>query len=378
MSSPFASLTLAGINPAAITDAIHAAIPGSEVIAVEPMSAEASEASEHTLVGYGEPLLIRVRVSNGTTKELVFHSASSGPLSQQHRADRASSLLLSYDTFWQVPRHAHAVDVGAVRADGSGLVSLKGTGEFYLLTEFVPGYVYADELRGIAQRGDLLAKDVERTVELALYLAELHARQSNHELYRRGIRDLIAGTDGIFGTIDAYPADAPGVPRMVLERMERLCQPWRWKLRDYEHRGARIHGDFHPFNIVFSDTGLRLMEARRGAFGEPADDVLCLAINYVIFALLWPGTWRSCFRRLWNTFWNTYLAETGDHELLEVAPPFLLWRTLALANPLWYPATPAPLRERLLALAEQTITAPRFDPNVVETLFRDEEPRSSR
>lgn len=380
MTTPLVPFSAGGIDPEAVARAVQAAVPGSRIIAVEPIGSDSlpDQAASAKGIGYGEPLLIRLELHGGEFRELVFHTASSNPFGHQFRADRAQSMLLSFDTFRRIPRHAPAVDVGAVMLDGSGLLSLRDAGEFYLITEFVPGHVYADELRDTAQRHELLTKDMEHATDLALYLAELHTRQSGAELYRRSVRDLVGSGEGIFGIIDGYPAESPGVPRMVLERLERLCLPWRWKLRDYEHRAARIHGDFHPFNIVISEDGVHLLDASRGCVGDPADDAVCMAINYLFFGLLWPGTWKPCFRRLWNTYWNTYLTETADHELLEVAAPYFAWRALVLCNPVWYPATPASTRERLLALVEHVLAEARFDPGVVESLFRDEEPRSIR
>lgn len=378
MTSPIESTPSTGVDTQAVAMAVEAAVPGSTILSVEPMGPDATENSDVKRIGYGEPLLIRLRLEDGQVKEVVFHTATDNPFGHQHRADRAHAMLLAYDTFPAIPRHAHAVDVGAVVRDGTSVLSLRDAGEFYLLTEFVPGYVYADDLRTLSERGELLERDLDRANDLASYLAELHTRYGHAELYRRSVRDVLGSGEGIFGIIDGYPNSTPGVPRVVLERIERLCLPWRWKLRDYEHRASRIHGDFHPFNVVFSDDGLRLLDASRGSYGEPADDVICMAINYVFFALLWPGTWKPCFRRLWNTYWNTYLSESGDAQVLEVVAPYLAWRALVLSNPNWYPTTPAVARERLLGVVEQVLVAPRFDPGCVETLFRDEEPRSAR
>ncbi len=39
--------------------------------------------------------------------------------------------------------------------------------------------------------------------------------------------------------------------------------------------------------------------------------------------------------------------ETGDEELLQVVPPFFIWRALVLASPLWYPALDVDVRRLL-------------------------------
>src|SRR5690606_6812309 len=158
---------------------------------------------------------------------------------------------------------------------------------------------------------------------------DLHTREGTPEQYRRSVREAFAGERGILGVIDGFASDAPGAPRLILEHLERLSLPWRWKLRNYEGRCCRVHGDMNPFNAVFSEQGVRFLDGR-SALGGAAHDVVGLSLHYVFFGLLWPGTWKPCFRRLWNAFWNTYLGETADSQLLEVAPPYLLLHALDL------------------------------------------------
>jgi aminoglycoside phosphotransferase family enzyme len=43
------------------------------------------------------------------------------------------------------------------------------------------------------------------------------------------------------------------------------------------------------------------------------------------------------FAELWTRFYDGYLARTHDRELLEVIPPYLVWRALVVASPVWYP-----------------------------------------
>jgi hypothetical protein len=112
-----------------------------------------------------------------------------------------------------------------------------------------------------------------------------------------------------------------------------------------------------------------VLDASRGAAGDPADDVSCLSINYAFFALVERGSFSGALRETWNTFWSTYLERTGDREVLQVIAPFFAWRTLVLANPLWYPSVGPDARDRLLAFAELLLAEKSFDPSVVEELL---------
>jgi hypothetical protein len=362
-----------GVNVAA--QVARELYPGSTVVAIERAGAGEVRAGE--LVPLGEPLLVRLEMLDGQIADLLFQTRDGRSPALRLRSDRAAALLGAFEAFKRVPRHARALDVGALGPDGAPL-SLRDSGEFYLVTEVVLGFAYAEQLRTIAERGELQQADLDHTNELALCLAELHARVTDAPAYRQSVRELVGGDTGVLALVDGYPNETPGVPRELLERLERLVLPWRWKLRECEHRATRIHGDLNPSNVVWTENGPRLLEASKRGVGDPADDVVGVCFDFVMFGLLWPGTWKPCFRRLWNAYWNAYLGETADAALLQIAAPFIARRALCLCSPVLHPGTPALVRERLLGLVEQVLGEPSFDPAVVESLFRDEEPRSLR
>ena len=61
-------------------------------------------------------------------------------------------------------------------------------------------------------------------------------------------------------------------------------------------------------------------------------------------------------------FWERYLERSGDRGILEVAAPFIAFRGLVMANPLWYPALEEKLRHRLLDFVLNVLAEGRFDP----------------
>lgn len=349
---------------APIRDLVAELSPGAEILEIRTMGPD-SGVTDATQKGggYGVPVLVTLRDAGGSVTKLVVHGARADEFGHDRRADRAAGLLLAYDTYPLIPRHVRAVDVGAITASG-GYVSLRGAGEFYLVTTYAEGEIYAQDLRRIAQRGHVTAIDTDRCDALVAYLAELHGRRLADPMrYRRAVRDLLGHGEGIFGIADGYPPDVPAAGAERLRAIERRCLEWRFRLRDRGHRLARTHGDFHPFNVVFEGpTELALLDASRGCVGDPADDVACMAINYAFFALLSPGSWARGFGPLWRRFWHGYLERTGDEELLEVVAPFFAWRGLVLANPTWYPAVGAEARDALLRFVERALDADRFEP----------------
>lgn len=349
---------------------VAAAMPGASILAVEALGIDSAPAGATSKgAGYGAPLRIDLE-SAGERRSLVLHTSTANAFGHDRRSDRAADMLLAADTFASIPAHARALDVGAFRLDG-GYVSLQGTGEFYLLTEFVDGEPYAQSLRRVADSSSLDTSDLLRVDRLAAYLAELHTEKPELPFARqRALRDLFGSGEGIFGIVDGYPDAAPGVSATHLRRLEALCGDWRWRLKRIERPLARTHGDFHPFNVLFDDRDQPvLLDASRGCAGEPADDVTCMAINYPFFALERADTWPR-FSVLWYRFWSQYLELTKDDGVLRVAAPFLAWRALVLASPTWYPKLSADARTRLLAFAETALSAEAFAPESVERMFR--------
>jgi aminoglycoside phosphotransferase (APT) family kinase protein len=48
---------------------------------------------------------------------------------------------------------------------------------------------------------------------------------------------------------------------------------WRLRLKSLTHRLRQVHGDFHPWNILFrSAAEFSLLDRSRGEYGDPADD----------------------------------------------------------------------------------------------------------
>lgn len=314
-------------------------------------------------LGYGRPIRVDLETQDGATRSLVVHTARANDFGHDRRADRADAMLLAHDTFPLVPRHARALDVGAIRSHGS-LLPLGDTGELYLVTEWAEGRIYADDLRRVAETGVAAPLDVARTEALARYLAALHRMPGSHAgAYVRAIRDLVGHGEGVAGIADAYADDTPYAPRERVEAIERSVLAWRHALKRRVGRLRRTHGDFHPFNIVFPEGSAEptLLDTSRGSEGDPADDVAALSINYLFFGLAERARWEDGLGVLWRRFFEVYLAE-AEQDVLDVIAPFYAWRGLVIACPLWYPSTRSADRDRILAFVERALAAPRFDP----------------
>ncbi len=312
--------------------------------------------------GYGSPLRVEYETC-GQRRSAVLETVSPGPFGHEHMSDRAQTLLWDHRAWNALPKHVRSLDVGGFR-EGGELVSLGNVDELFVLMEFAEGESYADDLKRLREKGDLQDLDVARCLALVDYLVEIHARRGpDPGLYVRRIRDLVGHGECIFGLADSYPAKHGFIDSALLERIEKKCVEWRWKLRSRTGRLRQVHGDFHPWNLIFREgTDFTVLDRARGEWGEPADDVTSLALNYFFFSLQRSGRLEGAFETLWRRSWDRYLEKTNDGELLEVAAPFFAFRGLVMASPLWYPKLDEGVRRKIFSFVENVLDAARFEP----------------
>jgi len=311
--------------------------------------------------GYGTPIRIDYQVS-GEQRIAVLHTISPGPFGHEHMADRAQELLWEHQAFNLLPSHVRSLDVGGFEAGGK-LISLGKVEEVCLLTEYAEGQAYASDLARLQQTGTLTELDLARADALCDYLVDIHRVRSNETgLYARRIRELVGSGECIMGLTDSYPAH-PLIPASLLQEIEHRAVRWRWRLKNCTHRLCQVHGDFHPWNILFrSGADFGLLDRSRGEFGDAADDVTCLTLNYFFFSLQHCGRLEGAFETLFLRFWNRYLERSGDREMLSVSAPYFAFRGLVMASPLWYPNLAGMVRERLLKFILAVLEEDSFDP----------------
>jgi|LQYC01.1.fsa_nt_gi Phosphotransferase enzyme family. len=311
--------------------------------------------------GYGRPFLVSYLVGD-REEQIVFHRIRRNAFGRERDDDRVAAVWLDFNAFNRIPRHVPAVDM-LIHTRERKIQSIKRADELLLVTAYRPGLPYADDLMRIRDEGDVQPLDITRVEALATYLATIH--QVKHDepmLWRRRLRDLIGHGEGIMGLTDSYPANLPYVTETELRSFEETANQWRWRLKPLNHRLSQVHGDFHPFNILFNNKSeFYLLDRSRGEWGEPADDASCITINYLFFSLQRSGRLEGPFRELHDRFWEQYLAIRQDTEMFTVIQPWFAWRVLVLASPLWYPNIKEDVRRKLFLFAKRVMSAEYYD-----------------
>lgn len=315
--------------------------------------------------GYGHPVKVEFAV-RGERRAAVLETTSPGPFGHEHMADRAQMMLWDHGAYNALPRHARSLDVGAFERDGT-LLSVGNAEEFFLFVEYVEGTGYIRDLARLQEGAPLRDLDRARADALCDYLAEIHTvRGPDPGLYVRRIRELLGHGECVMGLCDSYPLPHGFITAALLEEVERKIVGWRWRLKDRTHRLRQVHGDYHPFNLLFREgIDFTVLDRSRGEWGEPADDVTALTGNYLFASLQASGRLEGAFETLFRRFWDRYIERTGDAEILETAAPFFAFRCLVMASPVWYPSLDEPVRRKLFSFMLSTLDAPRFDPDRV-------------
>lgn len=300
---------------------------------------------------------------DGAVRKLIVKTLEGGiGLGHDYPSDRAAVFLLARSSYGKLPRHVKAVDVVAL-GSGGDVFSIDGGREYYLVMEEAEGRSYFEDLQEMAGRPRLSGFDTGRIKSMAAYLAGIHSKKKDDpSLYYRKLRDIIGHGECLMGVLDSYDGAAfTGLAEMA--EIEKACVGWRAKLKPMTQRLSAIHGDFHPGNILFSGRrSFTLLDRSRGEYGEPADDLTALTINYVFFSLIHHGKMEGAYNEAMSLLWDEYVSASGDSDVYNVAAPFFAFRGVVVANPLFYPDVSDYVRGSIFGFVHGVLRAGSFDP----------------
>ncbi len=341
------------------------------VLGLRPLGEPEDGTADPKGFGYGVPLEVDCTVGGEPRRLVLARTRPTPGFGHDYPADRAWQALFAHPAYNTFPRHVRSLDVGFVRRSGR-LVSAADAMDFFQVVEKAEGRPYWRDLERLLEQ-PLEVEDPDRAAALARFLADVHRdKRDDPVLWARRIRELVGHGECLMGILDSYPQPYPLLPPEVCEELERAAIGWRWRLRARADRLSRVHGDFHPWNLLFRNgTDFSVLDRSRGEWGEPADDVAALAVNYLFFGLRRraAGGDPEPFLALFRVFMDTYVRTSRDSALCEVIPPFLAVRALVLAHPRWYPGLAPSTRTALIRFARGLMHDARFDPEDVKALF---------
>ncbi|MEW6584024.1 MAG: phosphotransferase [Nitrospirota bacterium] len=311
----------------------------------------------------GSGFLVEIRTNKEVMSYVVKTLIPEG-LGHDYPADRASVFLLDLDEYKNLPCHVKAVDVLAELENGS-IKSVGGGKEYYLLMERGEGIDYFKDLNELSRKDRLEATDIEKIRVMTSYLSEIHAvKKESKTLYWRKLRDTVGHGECLMGVLDLYPDGTLDYEEMT--QIIKKSVDWIYRLKPRYGRLSQIHGDFHPGNIWFNPdaSGVAdfvLLDRSRGPWGEPADDITALAINYIFFSVKNHGEVRGAYREGLTLFFDEYIKLSGDAEIAGVVAPFFAFRGVVVANPVFYPEVNPEQRRLLLRFVHRVLEAERFE-----------------
>jgi len=314
----------------------------------------------------GSGFLIKMETSEGE-KSYVVKSLLKESFGHDYPSDRAAVFLLDLDEYNNLPKHVKAVDVLAEMKDGTAR-SIGGGIEYYLIMEKVEGRDYFNDLNSFAQKDRLGPQDIEKINAMAVYMAKIHAvKKDSKTLYWRKLRDTVGHGECLMGIFDIYPEGV--VPYDVMTNIIKKSVDRIYRLKPHYKRLSQVHGDFHPGNIWFKDNNdFVLLDRSRGPWGEPADDITALAINYIFFSLKNHGDVRGAYREGLELFFKEYIRASDDEEIAKVVAPFFAFRAAVVANPVFYPELSQEAREKVFLFADSVLSSDKFYVEMLDIL----------
>ncbi len=317
---------------------------------------------------HGTGFSMTVETPEGKREYVIKDLAPKG-LGHDYPSDRAGVFLLAYDEYGNLPNHVKPVDVISLHPDGS-VKSISGGKEYFLIMERVEGRNYFNDLEEMKNKDSLSEGDREKISAMVSYLAKIHSKKhTSKDLYWRKIRDTIGHGECLMGVFDSYPDGTLSYEEMA--EIEKLCVDWRAVLKSYHHRLCQIHGDFHPGNIWFKDTrDFVLLDRSRGPWGDAADDVTALTINYIFYSIMYHNELRGAYEEALRLFYEEYISATGDRELLKVVPLFYAFRGAVVAHPVFYPELTTEQRRAVFNLMKGLLQEESFSIESINQLLQ--------
>ncbi|MFC1559841.1 hypothetical protein ACFLZ2_02950 [Candidatus Margulisiibacteriota bacterium] len=311
---------------------------------------------------------------NGEIKDVILRTLRPVGFSHEYPSDRAKVFILQHEISNSIPKHIKSIDVGGYAENGE-LISLGKAKEFFQIVEVAEGATYVNDFTRILMSGKLEEGDRKKAELLSNYLVKLHAKKFEglkemaESIKRRHSRDAIGHGEMMMGVIDTYPKKS-GLNAKELTELVCKAVKFREKIKDTPFVPCRMHGDFHPANIIFHGLDFQVLDASREAFGDPADDVTTMAINYLWFAVQESGKFAGPFKELFDIYWKNYFAKTKDKLIVKTAAVYFAFRAVVVIHPVFFKDQSEQVRKKMIKFTRNVLSDANFSPSKINQYLR--------
>lgn len=317
--------------------------------------------------GAGYKIIYKIGNKKNT---IILRTIRPEGFSHDYLSDRAATFLLQHNLAKKIPAHALSLDVCGLA--NKKIVPIGDCKEFFQLVEVIEGKPYFEDLEKIKKQNKLEKEDKNKALLLSNYLVNLHKKKFNDKnnkdkkimaksIYKRHLRDCIGHGEMLMGVIDTYPDKVKFINKKEIVEIVSKAFSFKENIKQNYNRLCTIHGDFHPGNIIFQKNKFRLLDASRELFGEPADDLTCLALNYIWYAIMQKGNFSGPFKELFDIFWSNYLEKTKDYEINKIAPLFFTFRGFVVAHPIFYKDQSNKVRKKIMKFIKNILSKKEFN-----------------
>lgn len=275
-------------------------------------------------------------------RQIAVRTLNSIDFSHDYPSDRGAYFWIQNESSKDIPNHILSLGVIGLSKDLKEIGRIDQYDEFFQVLDWATGKEYVNDLERIFKSGQVEKEDFDRALFISNYLVDLHKKSLKApqgkllSLYKRHTRDYV-GSSFLMDVLDTYPKDIEFASWNEIYDFVNQIYVYRESLKNDWKRLRKIHGDFHPGNIRFKVNGeMLVLDASRVIWGEPADDVASLAINYIWYALRQKGKFEGDFKKLFDIFWGNYIRKSKDNNMAKFMPLFLAIRSVVFTHPIFF------------------------------------------
>lgn len=186
-------------------------------------------------------------------------------------------------------------------------------------------------------------------------------------IHRRKLREVVAHSHWLLGTLDSYDAAADFGRARQLEYATKVLAA-RYALIDDTSSITQIHGDPHFDNVWIDGSKIYLVDPGGGQYGHPAEDVACAIVDLLLWSVVRFGSLAGGYREAISILLDEYVEKTGRREVFQYIPLYLGVKIPIVVHPVWYPRISNGTRCSLLSIGARVLKQSMINTDVIEKL----------